>query len=459
MTERRLSKTQLEAFRSCERKWGWPYVANVAGLGNKFDLGIRMHAQLENWLRNRVRPNPLTEEGRIAESGLHHLPVPSDDLVVESELFTITRSAIYHGFADWIEPPDLEVLEFPIVGDHKSTVDFKWALTSADLETDIQANIYVRAAMQMFGTDAAIAKWVYYRTRGAAKSHAVEARLSNTQVKRTFDEIVDPLADSLHSVSDAVAQELTTNADTTRAVLQLRPNYKACSDYGGCPYRELCNIDAKGRFAAMVAHSSLADKMRAKKLEQQKAEEPTAKELAPKVEAAPASPSKINPPEGGSLKERMKSLSKTLKQEPAPKAEAPAPKAEAPTPKAEAPAPTPAKTSEKSAPKAEAPAPKAEAPTSGYTLLVGCFPIVGPTVTHASDYIASAKRLIENELGLQDYRLAEFGKGPGLLATAVRQALVDSPPDGFVFLDGRTDEGRHAYEAFRDGAAVVVRAL
>ncbi len=69
------------------------------------------------------------------------------------------------------------------------------------------------------------------------------------------------------------------------------------------------------------------------------------------------------------------------------------------------------------------------------------------------------KAQLEAELGLADYRLMEFNKGPATLAAGVRQALSDDPPKGLIFLDSRSDEGKHCYQAFADHANVVIRGI
>ena len=135
--ERAISKTQLELWRSCERKFGWSYLEGLRAQNRFADFGVKVHAQLERWLRHGILPDPTLPEGKVAESGLHHLPAPNTPgLMVESEIFTITQQAIYHGFGDWIEPASPSTHYLPVIGDHKSTVDFKWALTSEDLERD-----------------------------------------------------------------------------------------------------------------------------------------------------------------------------------------------------------------------------------------------------------------------------------------------------------------------------------
>ena len=501
--ERPLSKTQLEAWRLCQRKWGFPYLANIRGSNEFANLGTKVHSQLEGWLRHGEMPNQFLEEGKIALAGLQHLPPrQADGLLVETEVFTITKSAIYHGFADWLEPG-----EVPTIGDHKSTVDFKWALRPEDLDRDIQANIYARAAMYLTHSEEANARWVYYRTRGAPKSHLVERKLRLPQVQQFFDEVIDPLAEQILDVWEKRPD-----------VKDLEPNFRACNDYGGCPYREQCAPDAKGRFLAMVAHSGLAAKMKAQaEANKNKDKAPTA-EPEPDVAASP-----INPPQtasGGSLKDRLKNLTKAAAPAQPAAQPAKATKNEAPTKPpvqvddvwkhtaagAEAtvikitgdavfmtlpdgssvestvgimqsassgyvfvrrggtsgastsPAPTKAAPAPAKAEKSPSKAEKTVL-SSGFVLLAGCFPIQGPPVTAASEIIAKARATVEAEAGVVDYRLVDFNRGAAMLAAALRIQLADEPPDGLVYLDIRTDEGRHAYEPFREAASIVIRSL
>lgn len=487
--ERPLSKTQLEAWRACKRRWGWPYLAGETGSNRFADLGTRVHSQLEAWLARGELPDPTKEEGRIAEAGLHLLPTSrargNDALLVESEIFTITQQAIYHGFADIIEPSydTGEVVYLPRVTDHKSTVDFKWALTAEQLRRDIQASIYGRAAMQQFGTDAAVARWIYYRTRSSPKTHIVETTISHEEVERTFAEVIDPIAAEIQAAHDAQPN-----------VLDLEPNFRSCSDYGGCPHRERCNVNAKGRLLGMIAHQSLADRMKAKA--STKPAEPAEEE---KEKPAPADVAAgVNPPEAprSSLKERMRALAE---KNGSPTAEAPPPdkKAEptaedvhaamdamkiprraAPKPAEEPPAesaPTPApeqKTRRTPKKKAEAPAsePASELPEvapieGGFILLYGCMPMPRADgqiqIATAQTLIDQARRLVEEELGVPDYRLADFNRGPAMLAAALRTLLDQNPiaAGTWLFLEARDDSGRHAYEALRERAAIIIKGI
>lgn len=463
--ERALSKTQLEAWKSCQRKWGWSYLAGIRGEENKFaSFGTKVHSQLERWLRDGIVPDQMLPEGKVATAGLHLLPAPqTEGLLVEAEIFTITQQAIYHGFGDIIEPPRIvgtAVAPTPIITDHKSTVDFKWALTEEGLETDIQANIYARAAMQLYDTPQSVAQWLYYRTRGAPKAHPVSRVMHRDRVEQVFAEIIDPIAAEIQAARELDIE--MQRAGKRLPVLELTPNTRSCSDYGGCPFRGDCNISSRERLRAKMAHETLAERMKrqAEETRQKRAAEAAGggAATAPAAAQEEPNPGAVNPPETAklpSLKERMAALKNGTATAPA---TAPA---AAPTSAPEA-AAEPAPASAPKAPKAGAKAAtKAVAPSGGFVLLVGCFPIKGGDAVHATDWIGPAKVMIESELGLVDYRLADFGKGPGMLAAAVRQVLSDQPPPSgsLVFLDMRTDEGRHCYDSFRENASLIVRAF
>lgn len=104
---------------------------------------------------------------------------------------------------------------------------------------------------------------------------------------------------------------------------------------------------------------------------------------------------------------------------------------------------------------------KAAVPATGLatkidTLYLNCGP-VGVPVVDATQLIALAKQRIAAE-GLADYRFAEFGQGPGMLAVAVA-TQVDAL-DGVlpaVRLDTTTPEGVIALVELTARAGLVVR--
>lgn len=434
-----VSKTQLEYLRSCERKFAWSYLERVEGLPNKYALlGIEIHQELEKWLKEQELPSFDTQAGKIAAAGIPELPHPTTPgLLVEAEVWTITEQALYHGFGDFVVPPvhhphigedDIIEPSVAIIGDHKSTGDFKWALTPEALDTDIQANIYTRAVMGYYGVEEADAYWLYYRTRSTPKVHPVRRRLTLEGVEKTFLEVIDPLA--------ARIQELREGRPRA---LDLEPNVRACSDYGGCGFRDLCtDLDARARLKGRFAHMGLVDKLKAKN-------------------------AGINPPEAGKKPAETppKPAEESAKTSPGPVGLAARIKAKSVEKPAEKPASTTDTPIEQAIKKAVDQEKKSTPASVGaFMLCAGCVPM-GVPYLEASDRIAAARAVVEAEAGVPDYRLVDFNRGAGMLTAAVRQSLADDPyPEGsYVFLDIRTPEGRDSFEAFRDAAMGTIRAF
>lgn len=92
-------------------------------------------------------------------------------------------------------------------------------------------------------------------------------------------------------------------------------------------------------------------------------------------------------------------------------------------------------------------------------LLYGAIPVRGIEFIHGADIIAEVKAQLEMELGIVDYRLVDFNKGPAMLAAGIRQYFADNEVEGFVYLDNRTDEGRHCFTAFSEAADGVIRSI
>jgi hypothetical protein len=92
-----------------------------------------------------------------------------------------------------------------------------------------------------------------------------------------------------------------------------------------------------------------------------------------------------------------------------------------------------------------------------HVLYVNCGP-VGVPVTDANAFIVEAKKLILKEKGLADYRFADYGHGPGMLAVAVAH-LVDQRNEAWdeVRVDTDTPEGSIILSELLARAALIVR--
>ena len=276
-TRKKLSASQLEMFGDCKRKWAFRYIDKIEKAPDKSaQLGTRVHAILEEWLRDGLPPNPQETmilpkgregipftyyPGRVAMAGIHHLPPPRIGMV-ERELSLTTPEADWTGRVDLtflvspsgaMLPPSPTMDGLITVADHKSTRDFKWAKTPDILQDDPQAMLYAAEAMGRFRRDTIRLLWVYYRTEDPAS--------------KTSDLIVDRAhVESAIKTLDSLAEEMYTLRASGKKAIEIEPNPEACDRYNGCQYKSICPLSNEERFyAAMSGNPKNVQELLAKK--------------------------------------------------------------------------------------------------------------------------------------------------------------------------------------------------
>lgn len=261
-----ISVSQVTTWRECERKWAWKYIAKIQTeqtaaqkLGDEIEK-----EQLQPYLLEGRAFQYTTNEGKkrdsaeIAATALAYLPSPKTPGLEMQRHFVIpspTRingahgGVFYQGYIDLYHAdsgvfPGFSGFEgfgvIPGVCDFKSTKDLKWRKKEKDLLIDPQANMY--AFRELFeyrkthGVDAPAVDlgWIYMQTQGTRKADRTHVRVYPDHVAAQFEAI------------DKTGQEV---AEARRAgdlgkllPLDLPPNPDLCEAYGGCPYRDKCNL-------------------------------------------------------------------------------------------------------------------------------------------------------------------------------------------------------------------------
>ncbi len=247
-----ISPSQVKKYRDCPRKIGFHYIEDIKEPSSpKQKFGTEVHAQLERWLRDATPPDD-TPVGRIALQGItrQHLPVPDPALLVEHEFrFDWAPGIVLRGFIDCLVPPGVEGRDRPLVIDHKTTADLRWAMPVEDLAVDSQALIYAVFAMLEYKTTRADCRWVYYaasnprvgvrKPRGAVPV-AVTLEVGDEQ----FEEALRQLDTDLQSIAE-IRRRLFHGRD-------LPPNPAACQRYGGCFYQNRCQLNGPDALAAYL---------------------------------------------------------------------------------------------------------------------------------------------------------------------------------------------------------------
>jgi hypothetical protein len=260
------SATQIEKWEDCKRKFAWQYLDRVPGPVKieKAELGIKVHGVLNEWFRTACLPNINTLEGAIAMGGIHHWPPPQE--VHESERkWKLTFDGIeYVGVGDLCFFQDGRL----VVGDHKTTSSFIWAKTAEDLKKDPQALLYAIEAFSRYDVQELELRWVYNLTGKKRSTKKVSLTVLREE---TFDTARKRLTPVAREIEEVKAKGLKA--------LDLEPNVHACAGFGGCPYREHCNLTPAQKIGALMAQES------------------TIKEKIAARQAAKAGQSAVNPPE------------------------------------------------------------------------------------------------------------------------------------------------------------------
>jgi hypothetical protein len=235
------SATQVDTFLLCRRKWAFDKVEGIKGPPNQAaQEGLAVHEQLDAWLGRGVPLNTLTAAGKVAMAGLHLLPAPmTPGLESETQSYVDLSGWKFVVKKDWQR---LDIMP-PIVGDHKTTKDFRWMKNAADLRTDVQACLYAAETMLSTGSPVVDLQWTYFRTRGAPKAEPVRVRVTAEEIAPTVEKIV------------ATAAEMQLVHDLGLRALDLPPSAESCDAYGGCFFQSHCNLTPQERLKSIMSQA------------------------------------------------------------------------------------------------------------------------------------------------------------------------------------------------------------
>jgi RecB family exonuclease len=245
----KISPSQVVKFRRCQRAYAFEYVEGITAPSSpKQQFGSSVHKELEAYLRQNTPP-AATPEGEIARAGLVWLPTPGPELLVENKFTFPWGAAIeINGIIDCAAPPGY-ACEEPLVIDHKTTSDLKWAKTAAMLENDEQAIIYSVWAMLHWNVQRVRARWVYYAAtnpkNGPRKPRGC----------RPIEVLFDSTSPAFAAKLDALARdigEISIIRTFNKEGLSLPPSPQSCRMFEGCFYSLDCNLTPEDTLAAYM---------------------------------------------------------------------------------------------------------------------------------------------------------------------------------------------------------------
>ena len=230
----RVSVSQNKKYMRCQKSWWYQY----GPLGIKppaksaAKLGSQVHHILEEYQTNGTEP-PDTKAGRIASCGLDKLPDPNGLEIERSITLPLSENSKILCRIDMLGKDRF------YVGDHKTTSDFKWAKTRAELNTDVQLLTYAYAAYHEDKPDEVEAELIYYRTRGLPVSMAVSTVLKWDEIEANWEQMGKIAEEMAPKKNDPTGETCT-------------PNTAACNDFGGCFFASQCPSSPKNRIKGVV---------------------------------------------------------------------------------------------------------------------------------------------------------------------------------------------------------------
>ncbi len=95
----------------------------------------------------------------------------------------------------------------------------------------------------------------------------------------------------------------------------------------------------------------------------------------------------------------------------------------------------------------------------GLTVFIDCLPLKGMHTVQLTDILELSMAVVAEKICEPHWNLAEYGKGPALLATAFDEWLDNNPQNVAVTVDSSSDESRAVREVLIAHATVVIRGV
>ena len=184
----RVSVSQIKKYKRCEYAWWREYGPLKIKPPPKPSaaLGTKVHGVIEEWILNGT-PIPETKAGRIASAGLDKLR-PAEELEIERSItLPLTENS------KMLCRIDMLGKNSPYVGDHKTTKNFGYALTRAEVLRDPQVLTYCFAGYHETKPAEIDVELIYYRTTGQPVSMAVGGVVSWEDVEANWKQIESKL--------------------------------------------------------------------------------------------------------------------------------------------------------------------------------------------------------------------------------------------------------------------------
>lgn len=242
------SPSQAKTYNLCPRRWWFEKISPPPGMPEQIaptgsqNLGARLHAEIEKWLAEGVRPtDPLLQP--TFNEWLINLPAPRRYVEWEFSLPVDDTDVACRGVIDFIDDADDDCI---VVWDHKTTKSTRYIKSAAELAEDPQCLVYLYVASREFAdADTFQFGHHYIRTDYPSSPIFVKVLKSRGEIVRDWKNFV------------ALTLEMNHHASSSRP----EGNFDSCWAYGGCPYRGVCHADNNDGLGRLIAGTALEGAM------------------------------------------------------------------------------------------------------------------------------------------------------------------------------------------------------
>jgi CRISPR/Cas system-associated exonuclease Cas4 (RecB family) len=475
-----VSASQVTQFLDCPRKWYLRYVMGFkTPQGPAQLLGSNVHKSLEHFLKTgEILDNEWRAYVEAAKDYLEH----REDQLIEQK-FTLPT---FPGGPIWLGYIDLLIdIEPPIVHDHKTTSDFRYAKTPEEMEKDTQLCSYARWVQEeqlkhLGRSTNVVARLLYLHTR--RKTKAKRVRLVETTL--TPERVHEIWNRDLEVVRRMIVAEQVDNVE------DLLPTTTSCGKYGGCPYRTKCGLVVETNPGRKKKEdmSNFLERMKEKQAEAAAGGNgvppPQAEGVTPPDGASRTTPIPTEEEKTAAAKVEEDKKKKgrgrpklTAAEKEANRKKRAAEKALEKAKKAQEEAEAAAKAAAEVAPPAPAPAPEPPAPapdtsedakaitqavmpaSEGFTLYIDCYPVKGNGVSAVlfDDWIIPIIADINKEIDVADYRLLGFASEKMALQAGLEKHITEVPP--VLIITSTSSIAKDAQQTLIPHAQQVIRAI
>ncbi len=491
----RYSASQISTFKGCRRKWHFNSVQGIkAEPTASQQLGKDIHAQIEAFIKSRTPPTDRRAWAGLATMGYDAADVLSTEALgepgvhVEGEInipLSNAADGTPRGFLGFIDHLDIRNPALPIVTDHKTTSDLKYAKTSQELEHDTQMLVYGWWVINQH-PNATHVKLQHNAipTRGGTSAVLTHAVVTREHITKKWGEALAVMAEmdtyQTKEVGDVPADGMKNGE---------------CERWGGCTYRAACmsamfssspqkeekemttiaekiqkrrdqgkgSITPEPTAATPAADTDVESRLNALRKDMAPATKPklAALEVAPEpTSTTPADPNSKSPLER--LRAAKQGLAPTPAEERVVDSKSPLERLRAAK---QGLAPTPAeervveivmpevKVETAEVKRTEVKRPSVAARPLGCSyLFLNCAPTQGLEATTLEAFAAPLLETIKQETG-KSWQFHDFRNGPGLIVEGLGRADLPSA----IIVDTKTPLGAIALEALLPRATIVIR--